>query len=378
MGTWKSIMRAVCRARLTRGALQLSARSTVPSAALTRRRNAATATTMRATITNPPGVSQVSPFALIEDDLAQLSGDLKKLVQSDHPDLTAVAEWLLCGSQGKRVRPSLVLLMSRACAAGGAPTVKQKRLAEITELIHTASLLHDDVLDLSESRRGRPTAHVKFGNKAAVLGGDFLLARASIELARLDQPLVIDLMSEVLEELVKGEIMQMRDSWEFISSMDHYMEKTFSKTGALTANSCKSAAVLGEHSPEYTEIAFEYGRHVGMAFQLVDDLLDLNGDNTKLGKSAQADLKQGVVTAPLLFALEENKSLAPLMQRKFAHEGDVQEAYALIARSDAAERTRAKAEEHCHLAVEWISRLPPSGAVDSLAVITEKVLNREK
>jgi len=360
--------------RFAQAALRSCARSSFLPVACRRSNATSAVAALRATACAP----KVSPFAIIEKDLEQLSGDLQNLVQSDHPELTAIAEWLLCGTEGKRVRPSLVLLMSRACAGGGEPTPKQKRLAEITELIHTASLLHDDVLDLSESRRGRPTAHVKFGNKAAVLGGDFLLARASIELARLDQPLVIDLMSEVLEELVKGEIMQMRDSWEFISSMDHYMEKTFSKTGALTANSCKSAAVLGEHSPEYTEIAFEYGRHVGMAFQLVDDLLDLNGDNTKLGKSAQADLKQGVVTAPLLFALEENKSLAPLMQRKFAHEGDVQEAYALIARSDAAERTRAKAEEHCHLAVEWISRLPPSGAVDSLAVITEKVLNREK
>merc|ERR1711865_397982 len=373
MGTWKSIMRAVCRARLTRGALQLSARSTVPSAALTRRRNAATATTMRATITNPPGVSQVSPFALIEDDLAQLSGDLKKLVQSDHPDLTAVAEWLLCGTEGKRVRPSLVLLMSRACAGGGEPTPKQKRLAEITELIHTASLLHDDVLDLSESRRGRPTAHVKFGNRIAVLGGDFLLARASVELARLDEPQVIGLMSNVLEELVKGEIMQMRDSWEFISSMDHYMEKTYSKTGALTANSCKAAAVLGGHGVDQQEIAYQYGRHVGMAFQLVDDLLDLSGDHAKLGKAAQADLKQGVVTAPLLFALEEKASLAPLMQRQFSEEGDVKEAYDLIASSSAGERTRAKAEQHCHEAVAWIWRLEPSAAVDSLVIITEKV-----
>eukprot|EP00656_Telonema_subtile_P014385 TRINITY_DN17370_c0_g2_i2.p1 TRINITY_DN17370_c0_g2~~TRINITY_DN17370_c0_g2_i2.p1 ORF type:complete len:269 (+),score=78.07 TRINITY_DN17370_c0_g2_i2:479-1285(+) len=268
--------------------------------------------------------------------------------------------------------------MSRACSNGADPSPKQQRLAEITEMIHTASLLHDDVVDLSDTRRNRPTAHVNFGNKVAVLGGDFLLARASIQLARLQDVEVIEMLSTVIEHLVKGEIMQMRDSWECVSSEEHYMEKTYMKTASLTAHSCKAAAILGGHGPETAHIAYEYGRHVGMAFQLVDDLLDLQGDNNKLGKSAQADLQQGVTTAPLIYALEENAALAPLMQRRFAEDGDVAMAYDLIARSNAAERTRAKAEEHCHAAIDELAKLGASPAVESLAAITHKILNREK
>jgi len=341
------------------------------------RRNATYAATLHAALTTPPLELGVHPFDLIKKDLKLLTGSLKQLVQSDHPVLTTVAEYLLCGSEGKRIRPSLVLLMSRACS-DQQPNAKQQRLAEITEMMHTASLLHDDVVDLSDTRRGRPTAHVNFGNKVAVLGGDFLLARASIQLASLHDVEVIKIMSTVIEHLVKGEIMQMRDSWECVSSLDHYMEKTFMKTGSLIANSCKATALLGGHSRDTAEIAYEYGRHVGMAFQLVDDLLDLQGDNAKLGKSAQVDLQQGVTTAPLIYALQENSSLAPLMQRRFAEDGDVAMAYEMIAQSNAAERTRAAAEKHCHDAIDQISRLGASPAVDSLAAITYRILNREK
>eukprot|EP00658_Telonema_sp_P-2_P045628 TRINITY_DN3361_c0_g1_i1.p1 TRINITY_DN3361_c0_g1~~TRINITY_DN3361_c0_g1_i1.p1 ORF type:complete len:263 (-),score=53.11 TRINITY_DN3361_c0_g1_i1:91-879(-) len=214
------------------------------------RRNASYAASLHAALSNPPLDMGVSPFDLIKTDLKHMTGSLKSLVQSDHPVLTTVAEYLLCGSEGKRIRPSLVLLMARACSNGAEPNHNQQRLAEITEMIHTASLLHDDVVDLSDTRRGQPTAHVNFGNKVAILGGDFLLARSSIQLARLKNVEVVEIMSMVIEDLVKGEIMQMRDTWECVSSLDHYMEKTFNKTGSLIAHSCKASAILGSHDVE--------------------------------------------------------------------------------------------------------------------------------
>lgn len=276
----------------------------------------------------------------------------------------------------------MVLLMAHATSVenGSAEEVneKQRRLAEITEMIHTASLLHDDVLDLSETRRGRPTAHVNFGNKVAVLAGDFLLARSSLALARLQNIEVIEMLSTVIEHLVKGEIMQMKDSWEAMSSMDHYMKKTFYKTGSLTAHSCKASAILGGSSQETAEIAYEYGRHVGLAFQLVDDALDLKGDASKLGKAAHADLGQGVVTAPLLFGLQEHPTLEPLMRRKFVEEGDIEHAYELMAKCGALERTEELAAEHAGLALESIGRLPASQGQDSLVALVHEVLKREK
>ena len=255
---------------------------------------------------------------------------------------------------------------------------KQRRLAEITEMIHTASLLHDDVLDLADTRRGRPTAHINFGNKVAVLAGDFLLARSSVALARLRNVEVIEDLSTVIEHLVKGEIMQMKDSWEAMSSMDHYMKKTFYKTGSLTAHSCKASAILGGASDQTSMIAYEYGRHVGLAFQLVDDALDLKGDATKLGKAARADLAQGVVTAPLLFCLRENRNLEPLMRRKFQGEGDVEQAYEMMNRSGALEQTEELAYQHAQLAVESIGRLKHSAGQESLVKLVHEVLKRDK
>jgi len=338
---------------------------------------------------NLPGLTQSNafpnvigdPFDLIKNDLRQLSGGLKDLITTDHPVLKTVAQYLF-ESPGKRVRPSMVLLMAHATSLENGSTEevneKQRRLAEITEMIHTASLLHDDVLDLADTRRGRPTAHVNFGNKVAVLAGDFLLARSSLALARLRNVDVIEMLSTVIEHLVKGEIMQMKDNWESMASMDHYMKKTFYKTGSLVANSCKASAILGDSSEETAHIAYEYGRHVGLAFQLVDDALDLKGDASKLGKASQSDLAQGVVTAPLLFCLKEHSELEPLMRRKFSEVGDVQRAYKLMEMSGALQETERLAQYHGSMAIEEISKLKPSAGQDALVALVHEVLNREK
>jgi len=336
------------------------------------RRNASYAATLQAALSNPLTVELgVSPFELIRKDLKLLTGSLKSLVQSDHPVLTTVAEYLLSGSESKRVRPAIVLLMSRACANGAEPNPEQQRLAEITEMYHTASLLHDDIVD-TDSAAGCSAAHVNFGNKVAVLGGDFLLARASIQLARLPNTEVIEMISLVLEHIAQGEIMQMRDGWDKKFRMEHYVEKSWLKTGSLVAHSCKGSALLGLHSRETADIAYGYGLNVGAALQLIEDVLEVNS------KAAETDLLKGNTTAPLLFALEENPALGPLIQRQCSHEGDVESAFEMIARTTAVERTRAKAEEHSHLAIEHLSRLPKSAASDSLASITYNMLNREK
>jgi geranylgeranyl pyrophosphate synthase len=154
----------------------------------------------------------------------------------------------------------------------------QRRLAEITELIHTASLLHDDVIDGADTRRGVGSVNATFGNKLAVLAGDFLLARASVCLARLRNVPCVELLSSVIEHLVKGEVMQMHaaprsGAGAATAAFDAYMRKTYYKTGSLIANSCKGIATLGCYPPDVTEAAYKYGLHLGIAFQLVDDLL---------------------------------------------------------------------------------------------------------
>jgi hexaprenyl-diphosphate synthase len=207
----------------------------------------------------------------------------------------------------------------------------QRRLAEITELIHTASLLHDDVIDHSESRRSAPSANIEFGNKMAVLAGDFLLGRASVALARLRDPEVTELLATVIANLIEGEFMQLKNTardeknpaWTE-DTVTYYLQKTYLKSASLISKSCRAAAILGGSTPEVVEAAYLYGKNLGMAFQLVDDMLDYTISEAELGKPAGADLELGLATAPLLFAWKDNTSLGRLVGRKFSGEGDVQ------------------------------------------------------
>ena len=206
----------------------------------------------------------------------------------------------------------------------------QRRLAEITELIHTASLLHDDVIDHSMSRRGSPSANLEFGNKMAVLAGDFLLSRASVALARLRDAEVTELLATVIANLVEGEFMQLKNTardeknpvWTE-ETISYYLQKTYLKSASLISKSCRAAALLGSADVGTVEAAYSYGKNLGLAFQLVDDMLDYTVTAAELGKPAGADLELGLATAPLLFAWKNNKELGRLVGRKFGEEGDV-------------------------------------------------------
>jgi len=209
--------------------------------------------------------SVVDPFQLVEKDVSTLSGGIKALLGSDHPVLESCAKYFFEIDGGKKIRPTMVLAVSYALNAQaslspedsgsvksknsskgwGSASPSQKRLAEITEMIHTASLFHDDVIDKATTRRGSSSVNQVFGNKLAILGGDFLLSRASVALARLRNTEVIELLSTVIEHLVKGEIMQMRTSSTGSSALEYYLRKNFYKTASLMGHSCLAAAVLG-------------------------------------------------------------------------------------------------------------------------------------
>ena len=205
----------------------------------------------------------------------------------------------------------------------------QRRLAEIVELIHTASLLHDDVLDHATTRRGSPSANLFSGNKLSILAGDFMLGRASVYLARLRQPDVIELIAEVISELVKGELFQLRNttiphtSPDYLTkSLEYYLEKTYLKSASLISKSCRAAAILGGATEEVADAAFVYGKHMGLAFQLIDDVLDYTVTSEELGKPANADLELGLATAPTFYAWEEFPELGEMIERGFSREGD--------------------------------------------------------
>jgi hexaprenyl-diphosphate synthase len=315
---------------------------------------------------------------MVAKEMKFLTKNIRQLLGSGHPSLDTVAKYYT-QSEGKYVRPMLVLLMSRATALtpkiprgtnpysvnspltreeilrdenpsapeysplsslkhdtaytpeGSDILPSQRRLAEVTELIHTASLLHDDVIDHSESRRSAPSANIEFGNKMTVLAGDFMLGRASVALARLRDPEVTELLATVIANLIEGEFMQLKNtakdeknpSWTE-ETLTYYLQKTYLKSASLISKSCRAAAILGGSTPEVVEAAYLYGKNLGLAFQLVDDMLDYTISGEELGKPAGADLELGLATAPLLFAWKDNNSLGKLVGRKFSGDGDVQ------------------------------------------------------
>ena len=271
----------------------------------------------------PGAAKKDGPFETIRADLQTIGGHIDSVVQSRDNEVMDTAARYLLHNKGKMLRPALVCLSGYAalpeteeCIAlhgvsveemmtsekndldntNAHPFNRHLRLAEVTELVHTASLIHDDCLDESETRRGQPALHSIVGVKVAILAGDYMLARASNWLATLDEPRVVRAMSQALEDLPVGEIMQMQGE----ASMEAYLKKSFCKTSSLIAHSCRGAAILSD--PKRVEVhdaLFTYGKHLGMAFQIVDDILDFTATAEELGKPAMNDIKCGVYTLPV-------------------------------------------------------------------------------
>lgn len=319
--------------------------------------------------------SATSLFSPVEADLCLLSENLIKLVGTHHPIFFEAAKHLFAAG-GKRVRPAIVLLVSRATMLDDEITERHRRLAEITEMIHTASLVHDDVVDEAELRRGVPTVNSLFGNGVAVLAGDFLFAQSSWYLANLDNLEVVKLLSEVIMNFATGEIQQGMSQFDPEVTIEAYLQKSYYKTASLIANSSKAAGLLSDVSKETAEHLYGYGRHWGLAFQIVDDILDFTGSTSMLGKPALADISSGNLTAPALYALEEKPYLEELVERQFSKPGDLESAIALIQDSNGIERSRALAAHHARLAVEHLADLPHSQSKQALINMADYVLSR--
>ncbi|KAF5356950.1 hypothetical protein D9756_006372 [Leucocoprinus leucothites] len=274
----------------------------------------------------------------------------------------------------------------------------QIRLAQIVEMLHTASLLHDDVIDGSALRRGAPSAPSQFSNKLSVLGGNFILGRASAALARLGDHEVTHLIASIISNIVEGEILQMKDviqpeaddvktgldgteqSQKHQDAWNVYLQKTYLKTASLMAKAARSAVVLGgcTEGEIWKEVAYAYGRNLGIAFQLVDDVLDYESASATLGKPGNADLQLGLATAPALYAWEEFPEMGALIGRKFESLGDVEKARNLVHQSSAILRTKQLAQAYADEAKNVLQELPHSEARDALEVFAERVVGRKK
>ncbi|XP_023733799.1 solanesyl diphosphate synthase 3, chloroplastic/mitochondrial isoform X1 [Lactuca sativa] len=379
---------------------------------------------------------QVDPFSLVADELSIVANRLRSMVVAEVPKLASAAEYFFkMGVEGKRFRPTVILLMATALnvqiskpASEGVVDMfstelrlRQQSIAEITEMIHVASLLHDDVLDDADTRRGIGSLNFVMGNKLAVLAGDFLLSRACITLASLKNTEVVSLIATAVEHLVTGETMQMSTSAEqrsryyiysnlllfrffrkypykascdsltnslaiffFCCSMDYYLQKTYYKTASLISNSCKSIALLTGQTTEVAMLAYEYGKNLGLAFQLIDDVLDFTGTSSSLGKGALSDIHHGIVTAPILYAMEEFPELRTVVDRGLDDPENVNLALEYLGKSHGIQRTRELAAKHASLASAAIDSLPENDDEDvqrsrrALIELTHRVINRTK
>jgi geranyl diphosphate synthase len=219
-------------------------------------------------------------------------------------------------------------------------------------MIHVASLIHDDVLDEADTRRGGEAVHKLYSNKVAVLAGDYLLARASVLLARLENTAVVQIMATALESLVAGEIMQLKSPPESLLEMETYLRKSYYKTASLICYACRSVALLGGHAYDSTVATAceEFGFHLGLAYQIQDDILDFTAAATVLGKPALADMDLGLSTAPILYAAQEFPKLRPMVMRRFKNKGDKQAALEALYSSDLAmDKARALANFHAQV-----------------------------
>eukprot|EP01080_Neovahlkampfia_damariscottae_P002789 gene2789-4197_t len=318
-------------------------------------------------------------FDIVQKEIDDLSISLKETVHSKHPVLKSAATYFF-NISGKKMRPLIILLLSHViCHSDRNEDIvkKHQKLGEIVEMIHVASLIHDDIVDDSPMRRGVPTLHTKFGNKIAVLSGDFLLARASVTLTKLGNIEVIRLISTIIEHLAHGEIWQIAGVGT--ASFEEYLSKSFFKTASLIAQSSESTALLANLSEEDAKSCFDFGKHLGLAYQLVDDSLDFTSNAEELGKpSSGADMKLGLTTAPVHFAIQEFPEILEFVERKYENPNDIEKTIEFVKKSNGVEKAKLLAATHCKKAIESLKNFEQSPYLDSLIYLVGLTLNRTK
>lgn len=325
---------------------------------------------------------QIDPYRLAEEDLKDMFDDIRlELINTTtQEDLRPISTYYLDG-QGKAIRPILTILMARAINYHKGRNVlshAQRQVAMISEMIHTSSLLHDDVIDQSDIRRGKPSVNVVWRQKKVAMAGDYILAVACMMISKLQNDDVTVAFSQIVADLVQGEFMQLGSKETENERFKHYLTKTYRKTASLIANCSKSVAILAEVDDHMIEMAFQYGRNVGLAFQLVDDLLDFVASSEALGKPTATDLKLGLATAPVLFACERYPELNAMIMRRFQEHGDVEKAFELVHKSNGLEQTRFLAKKHCVEANKIIQSFAKSPYQKALSIMADLVINRMK
>jgi octaprenyl-diphosphate synthase len=333
---------------------------------------------MEQTAVKPVDAASIATLhGLIREDLKRTDDTILKYVDNVQVPLIPTLARHLIASGGKRLRPSLTLACTKLFGYEGERHV---RLAAAVEFIHTATLLHDDVVDESHLRRGSETANDVWGNKASVLVGDFLLSRA-FQLMVADGNLrVLQILSDASAIIAQGEVLQLSIANNPEITEEQYFEIITTKTAALFAAACELGPVVADR-PEHAEALRRFGLNLGIAFQIMDDALDYAADQSRLGKTVGDDFHEGKVTLPVLIAYrdgnEEEKTFwRRTLQDKMQHEGDLKHAIGLLAHHGAIERAIARAEEYCDEARRRLGPLSPSPIKNALLETVDFCIER--
>jgi octaprenyl-diphosphate synthase len=320
------------------------------------------------------------PVPLIQDviaaDMRAVDAVIRGRLTSDVALVSEVAEYIV-GSGGKRLRPALVIL---AAGAFGYQGVHHHQLAAVVEFIHTATLLHDDVVDASELRRGNPTANALFGNAASVLVGDFVYSRAFQMMVEVGSMRVMQVLAEATNVIAEGEVLQLMNCHNAAIDEHDYLQVIRYKTAKLFEAATRLGAIIAGASPAQEAALANYGVHLGTAFQLIDDVLDYSGDNKATGKNVGDDLAEGKATLPLIYAIKHGSPTEATLIRKAIEEGglaELQHVIAAIQRSGALDYTRRQAEAEARTASDALMVLPNSKSRDSLLQLANFAVTRD-
>ncbi len=313
---------------------------------------------------------------LAADDMQAVDACIRERLASPVVLINQLSQYII-GSGGKRLRPLLAVLCARACGYQGE---HHQTLAAVVEFIHTATLLHDDVVDASELRRGNETANHLFGNEAAVLVGDFLYSRAFEMMVDVGSMRVMAILAHATNVIAEGEVMQLMNCHDADVGEERYMEVIRSKTAKLFEAACQLGAVLGERTEVEERALARYGMHLGTAFQLIDDVLDYASASDVTGKRMGDDLAEGKPTLPLIHALQKAEPPGQALIRGAIESGgreQVDAVLAIIEQTGALNYARAQAEQETLKAIDAVSCLPPSAHREALIELARFAVQRE-
>src|SRR5688572_29241237 len=337
-------------------------------------------TAEQSAVVEDPQVAARRIFSLISGELRQVESEFERQARSNVQVIDYLGEYLR-ESGGKRVRPALTILSNYAVGGDGS-SYNSIRMAAVMEFLHTATLVHDDIIDSADTRRNRPTVNALCGNETAVLMGDWLYMSAfETSLAERSLP-ILDILTRVTRKMTEGELLQLTTLGRTDIHEQQYLDIIQRKTAYLFSACCEVGAILGGAADDEQRALAEYGMNLGMAFQLTDDLLDFTSTDETLGKGAGVDLLGGKATLPLIYLIQSEPSAREKVQTVMSegnHEGVTRrELLEAVGRVDGIERARGRADAHAEAARVALDGLPDSDYCESLRSIPSYVLDRDR